>query len=164
MFYQPFLLRAMAMESHFWGDIDKKYIELGVPGIVRTGKVICCINELPPKALLRALKLLAINEVPAGKQFTSELMHKVFRKEIETFDKLYTKNKISFAAFLKDNPENMPMSLLTQAAIFACLCNAVGQPTTDVLVEGLLMMEEDVTLKLPMKKDAIKIADEWLKG
>lgn len=45
MYYQPFLVRAIAMEPHFWPDIDKKYIELGVPGVVRTGKVISCINE-----------------------------------------------------------------------------------------------------------------------
>lgn len=164
MYYQPFLLRAIAMEPHFWPDIDKKYIELGVPGVVRTGKVISCINELPPKALLRAIKLLAINEQLEGKQFTSDLMNKVFKKEIEAFDKLYTKGNISFPAFLKGREEDMPMSQLTRkAAIFACLCDVIGHPTTDELVEDILTMEEDVTLKLPMKKEAVKMADDWLK-
>ena len=164
MYYQPFLLRAIAMEPHFWPDIDKKYIELGVPGVVRTGKVISCINELPPKALLRAIKLLAINEQFTSKQFTSDLMNKVFKKEIEAFDKIHTKGNISFPAFLNGSPEDMPMSQLTRkAAIFACLCDVVGQPTTDELVEDILTMEEDVTLKLPMKKEAVKMADDWLK-
>ena len=164
MYYQPFLLRTIAMEPHFWPDIDKKYIELGVPGVVRTGKVISCINELPPKALLRAIKLLAINEQFTGKQFTSDLMNKVFKKEIEAFHKLHTKGNISFPAFLKGSPEDMPMSQLTRkAAIFACLCDVVGQPTTDELVEEILLMEEDVSLNLPMKNEAIKMADDWLK-
>ncbi len=56
------------------------------------------------------------------------------------------------------------MSQLTRkAAIFACLCDVVGQPSTDELVEDILTMEEDVTLKLPMKKEAVKMADDWLK-
>lgn len=164
MNYQSFLLKAIAAEPYFWDDIDKKYAELEIPAITRTNKVISCINELPPKALLRAIKLLAINETYEGKRFVSDLMNKVFRKEIEVFSKLHEEGNISFVLFLKSEPADMPMSQLTRkAAIFACLCDVTGHPTTDELVVEILTMEEDVTLKLPMKKEAIKMADNWLK-
>ncbi len=158
------LVRAIAMESHFWPDIDKKYIELKIPGMERTGKVISCINELPPKALLRALKLLVIAEHPDGKAFVNDLMHKVFRKEIERFDAMREANNINFwNLYAMDGPDQSFFELVRKAAIFTVLCNSIGHKIEDQEVYEILASEEGYTADLPMADSAKKQADAWMK-
>lgn len=158
------LVRAIALESHFWPDIDKKYIELKIPGMERTGKVISCINELPPKALLRALKLLVITEHPDGKAFVNDLMHKVFRKEIERFDAMREANNINFwNLYAMDGPDQSFLEMVRKAAIFTVLCNSIGHKIEDPDVLEILESEAGYTTDLPMADSAKKQADAWLK-
>lgn len=165
MNFQPYLVKAIAMEKHFWPDIDKKFIELGLGGMRRTKKTISVINELPPYAFLRALKLLAINDAPEGRIWVAELMHKVFRKEIEKFDELRQNNDISFENFIADTYySKIPMSALSRkAAIFAALCGAIGKPCNDKFAISLLTDSSSIFQSMPISVEASRMTDEWLK-
>lgn len=165
MNFQPYLVKAIAMEKHFWPDIDKKFIELGLGGMRRTKKTISIINELQPYALLRALKLLAINDVPKGHTWVAELMQKVFRKEIEKFDELRQNNDISFENFIADTYyPKIPMSALSRkAAIYAALCGAIGKPCNDQFVISLLTDSSSISQSMPISVEAARMADAWLK-
>ena len=74
MDYQAYLIKAIAAERHFWLRIDTKYVEIGNFSAKRKTKILNIINELPPLAGLRAIKLLIINDYgQEGRDFVADL-------------------------------------------------------------------------------------------
>lgn len=130
MHTDAYLIKAIANIPHYWPRIDKKYDELKNIKLKRTNKSLSVINELPPKSLLRAIKLLAIIEVLGmdGVNFVTDLFERIFRREIEFCEK--QGNELTFENFLATfgKLNDTTNDILTTAAVYLHVRKCMGLP------------------------------------
>lgn len=161
-----YIIKAIAGISNNWNKIDKKFAELRNIKLVRVQKSYSAINELPPKALLRAIKLLAILEVDRkeGVEFVTDLFVKVFQREIEFCEQ--HEADLNFNAFVlkfKDRYEK-DMNLLTLAAVYLHIRTSLGLPQEEnTLLSELVELSESDWFKYEPDSDSLVAAGKWLR-
>lgn len=166
MEYQKHLIKTIAAESHFWPRIDKKYDDVGIAQMTRQQNVLNVINELPPKALLRAIKLLAINDTGRdGQEFVADLLQKVFRKEIEYL--IENKDTLNFENFLAQfgDPDMSTSKILRLTSIYLHLRNIMSLPADESdLLKRITRAETNSEIDFLPAAESEKMAKDWLKS
>lgn len=166
MEYEKYLIKAIAAESHFWRRIDKKYDEIGNFKVTRQREVLSVINELPPKALLRAIKLLVINESGAdGQSFVADLLQKVYRKEIEFL--INNKDTLTFEKFVETfGTYNQDTSwILRLIAIYVHMRKVMGlREDKSEMLQMIIRSENALDYQYTLSLNTLKMADTWLKN
>lgn len=166
MKYQKYLIKTIAAESHFWKRIDKKYDEIGNYKLTQKQEVLNVINELPPKALLRAIKLLVINDAgKTGQAFVADLLGKVYKKEITYL--IENKNELSFEKYLahfgslnQNTSEKMRL-----VAIYLHLRKVMGLPEDpSELLQMIIQSEGALDQEYRISPEAMHMAADWLKA
>ena len=166
MEYEKYLIKAIATESHFWRRIDKKYDEIGNFKVTQQREVLSVINELPPKALLRAIKLLVINESGAdGQSFVADLLQKVYRKEIEFL--INNKDTLTFEKFVETfGTYNQDTSwILRLIAIYVHMRKVMGlREDKSEMLQMIIRSENALDYQYTLSLNTLKMADTWLKN
>lgn len=165
--YQLHLIKALCAEKRYWNTIDKAFDDICVgKQIVRVCKLVTTVNELPPQALLRAIKLLAIFDVDNEKaqEIFADIFSKVFRKQIDWCE---NQEELNFTAYMvKFYDETMSINEIAKLGagyihIRACLgfeeddCDELRE-----LFDGINCTEHPIEPSTETKKRAA----EWLKA
>lgn len=165
--YRKYLLKALVEEKHYWTLIDRAYDEIvDKVRLVRTGSALNIMNELPPQALLRGLKMFALmnsGDPQKVKELQSTLFVKIFRKQIEYFEK--QGESFSLLPFLqKFCSDKMTMAeLLKYASCYIHLrrCADMEEDQSPELAE-IFASAEAFDRQYQLSKDAVRTATEWL--
>ena len=167
--YRKYLLKALVEEKHYWSLIDRAYDEVvDHVRLVRTGSALNIMNELPPKALLRGLKMLALmnsGEPQKVMELQSTLFVKIFRKQIEYFEQ--QGENFSLLPFLhKFCSDKMTMSeLLKNAACYIHLrrCADMEEDQSQELAE-IFASAEAFDRQYQLSKESMRTATNWLQA
>lgn len=167
--YQKYLLKAIAAEKRYWTLIDNAYDDIvDKVQLVRTGHVLNTINELPPRALLRGLKIIAlINKGDQSKvlDLQANLFQKIFRKQIEYCNK--QGENLAYLPFLKKfYTEKMSTEELLKLSAFYIhmrRCMRLPEDTSDEL-EEVFASAEALDAEYNIEKTSKKTAIDWLKA
>ena len=167
--YRKYLLKALVEEKHYWPLIDRAYDEVvDHVRLVRTGPALNIMNELPPKALLRGLKMLALmnsGEPQKVMELQSTLFVKIFRKQIEYFEQ--QGENFSLLPFLhKFCSDKMTMSeLLKNAACYIHLrrCADMEEDQSQELAE-IFASAEAFDRQYQLSKESMRTATNWLQA
>lgn len=165
--YQLHLIKALCAEKRYWNTIDSVFDDVCVgKQITRVCKLVTTVNELPPQALLRAIKLLAIFDVDKEKaqEVFADIFSKVFRKQIDWCE---NQKELNFTAYMvKFYDETMSINEIAKLGagyihIRACLgfeeddCEELRE-----LFDGINCTEQPIEPSTETKK---RVA-EWLKA
>lgn len=167
--YRKYLLKALVEEKRYWPLIDRAYDEVvDHVRLVRTGPALNIMNELPPKALLRGLKMLALmnsGEPQKVMELQSTLFVKIFRKQIEYFEQ--QGENFSLLPFLhKFCSDKMTMSeLLKNAACYIHLrrCADMEEDQSQELAE-IFASAEAFDRQYQLSKESMRTATNWLQA
>lgn len=164
MDYQAYLIKAIAAERHFWLRIDTKYVEIGNFSAKRKTKILNIINELPPLAGLRAIKLLIINDYgQEGRDFVADLVGKVFKAEINYV--VEHKDKLKFEEYLLAfGGISADMNRITRLAsiyIHVRRCIGLSDDTSPLLLD-IAKQQASIDRQIVATSAAKKTAEQWL--
>lgn len=167
--YRKYLLKALVEEKHYWPLIDRAYDEIvDHVRLVRTGPALNIMNELPPKALLRGLKMFALmnsGDQQKVMELQSTLFVKIFRKQIEYFEQ--QGENFSLLPFLhKFCSDKITMSeLLKYASCYIHLrrCADMEEDQSPELAE-IFASAEAFDRQYQLSKEAMRTATDWLKA
>lgn len=164
MDYQKYLIKAMAVEKRFWPRIDKKYDDIGNFRVEQQQKTLNIINELPAEALLRAIKLLVINENGKdGRDFIADLFGKIFKKEIDFLIK--NKENLNFEEYIsKFGTLNIGKTDITRlASVYIHVRRCMGLPDDpSKLLQDIIKTESSLDNNFIPSAESEKMATAWL--
>ena len=165
--YQKYLLKALVSEKRYWHYIDDAYDEIVDRIKVRkVSNLLNVINELPPQALLRGIKLLTIMDVVSPEESLAlqrTLLSKIFRKEIDYCDK--NRDNLTYAKFLHrfGGLDKMTMDEILKLSsfyIYIRVCFKLPPDDSKMLEETFASAEMDLTYQ--QGTTSKKMAQDWL--
>lgn len=133
--WQLYMFIGVAREKHFWKEIEKKYRELPEHELIYdSSSDPSPVFALDPATTCRVLTLLAINDF--DKNFFGDLVHKVYKKEIDYCDK--QGSKLNFRRFITKFASETPTTahILRLAPIYIQMRELMGlEPDEDELLK-----------------------------
>lgn len=167
--YQEYLIKALCEEKRYWALIDKAYDEIvDKVHLVRSGVARNVINELPPQALLRGLKMFALirgGEPQKVLELQASLFSKIFRKQIEYCEQ--QRENFALLPFLhRFCSDKMTMAeLLKYSSCYIHLrkCTHMDEDKSEELAE-IFASAEAFGRQYQLTKEAMRTATDWLQA
>lgn len=164
-----FIIKALAENKFIWPKIDQRYDELRkhiqLTNITKTNSIL---NELPPEALAKAVKLLVIMEVDKndGILFVGDLFEKTFKREISFCEE--NLDSINFELFIKNfcKPKYSMSQFYTLAYVYLHIRKILGLPDDNSpQLQQLLAFKEDIdNNELNFSDQDLAAAKNWLRA
>lgn len=163
-----FIIKALAENKFIWPKIDQKYDELRkhiqVTQITKTNSIL---NELPPEALSKAVKLLIIMEVDKnnGIIFVGDLFEKTFKREISFCED--NLDNLNYEHFIQTfcKAEYSMSQFYTLTYVYLHIRKILGLPDDkSPQLEGLLSSKEDIdNIEINLSEEDLAAAKKWLR-
>lgn len=164
-----FIIKALAENEFIWPKIDQKYDELRkhiqLTHITKTNSIL---NELPPEALSKAVKLLVIMEVDKndGISFVGDLFEKTFKREISFCEE--NLDSINFELFTEKfwKPKYSMSQFYTLTYVYLHIRKILGLPDdNNPQLQQLLAFKEDIdNNELNFSDEDLAAAKKWLRA
>lgn len=162
-----YIIKALAENKFIWPKIDQKYDGLckhiQLTPVIKTNSII---NELPPEALAKAIKLLVIMEVEKdiGVLFVGDLFEKTFKREI-TFCKEHI-DCLHYEDFIRTfcKAKHSMQQLYTFTYIYLHIRKVLGLPNDNsTYLQQMLASKEDIdNIKINPPDEYLNAAKKWL--